>query len=463
MTRRLETTYGKLSTEMVSLLLVAYEFPPLNSAGVLRSLKFATYLPEFGIQPTVVTITQSDSFSSASYDKELELQLPNSVQVERVQCPAPHKRLGRIGDWIQIMTTVADPHASWWKPHLDRELPRLVETHRPEAIYVSIPPFSMANLWRRYAKQLRIPLIVDFRDAWSQWQSTLFPTALHYLATKRAERRSLEAASVVICSSKQIRDDLSRVHPHVSPSKFSVITNGHESEFQDGYDLSTTSNQTEPYIIGYVGAFYYSPKARNDIMSPWWKRKPHRYLQFVSRKEDWLYRSPYFFFKAVRQMLDKEPWIKDRLRIRFAGRKPEWLQDQVDEFKLEDIVEFHGFLKRTEVREFEARCNALLVTSAKVVGGSDYSIAGKTFEYVEARKPIVGFVTEGAQKNLLEKMGVALICDPDETEASANMLTALITGHIRLNPDVAFLNSLHRRQLTNRLAERIRSCVQNAV
>jgi hypothetical protein len=94
-----------------------------------------------------------------------------------------------------------------------------------------------------------------------------------------------------------------------------------------------------------------------------------------------------------------------------------------------------------------------LITSSKVVGGRDYSIAGKTFEYFATGRPILGFVTEGAQRDILEESGVAVTCDPDNPGEAAQKIQNLIDGKIQFHPNVPFLRSLHRRELCRTLAE----------
>ena len=209
----------------------------------------------------------------------------------------------------------------------------------------------------------------------------------------------------------------------------------------------------DKFVIGYVGNFYYSPEARSAMMTPWWQKRPNRMIQYSPRKEDWLYRSPYFFFRALALLLHKRPSLRDRIVVRFAGAKPDWLDDQVTEFGLGDIVEFHGFLGKENVLNFQRQCDALLATSSRVIGGNDYSIAGKTYEYFSMRKPIIGFVAPGAQKEMLEKSGMAVICNPVDAQTSAQELGNLIDGRMQLSPQKEFLDSLHRRVLTKCLAD----------
>ena len=182
--------------------------------------------------------------------------------------------------------------------------------------------------------------------------------------------------------------------------------------------------------IGYVGSFYFSPEARIQMLKPWWKKRGHRMLQYIPQKQDWLYRSPYFFFKALQYIKKLDPVSAGRIQVKFVGKANPWLEEMIAEAGLEDQVHLCGVKPHSEALEFQKECDMLLITSAKRIGGKDYSIAGKTFEYIQAQKPILAFASPGAQKELLEQTGMALICDPDQTEDSALKMIRLMKGEI---------------------------------
>lgn len=441
----------------MKLLFVAFEFPPLNTGGVQRSMKFATYLREYGIEPIVITTNGGDGFENPFLDEQLEKHLPNHLQICRVPCLSLVLPRRKLALWFKTFFSLTDPLAKLWKPYLDLRLPEIIETHKPQAIYVSIPPFSMAPLWMDYAARYRLPLIVDFRDPWSQWQAAPFRSRVHYELIKRLEARVIKSSSAVVCVSEQVRTDLLRTHPEVESSKVCVITNGFDVEIEDWSVSSPHWVPDRKFEIGYVGAFYYNPVSQKAIMDPWWRRPPQRMLHYVSHKEDWLYRSPYFFFRAVRFLLESHPYLENHLRIRFAGNKPDWIDGFVSQFGLQDVVQFMGMLTHDAALEFQSTCDCLLITSAKVIGGRDYCIAGKTFEYFANRKPILGFVTEGSQRDILEQSGLAIICDPDNPVESAQKMLQMLQGNVKLTPNSEFLSGLHRKNLTSRLATVIKA------
>lgn len=444
---------GNLMLKEKTILFVAFEFPPLGGAGVQRSLKFVKYLPHFNIRPIVITVREDDyKFVMAEHpmDESLKEEIPVSTIIKRIHCGYPKPSKNRLIQWVRIYFSVSENYKTYWRSELERRLPAIIDKYAPTAIYISLPPFAMATLWRKILRKYNIPLIVDFRDAWSQWCLAPVATYLHYLLKVKAERDILNKATKVICSSGQIMADMKNLHPMIDQSKFSVINNGYDSLLDFKQPLSIGSKSK--VIIGYVGAFYYTPESRENIFKPWWKKPLHRMLNYVPRKEDWLYRSPWYFFKALRLLLDKEPGISNILEIRFAGITPDWLLEQIRGFKLEAQCRHYGYLNHDAVIEFQKECDALLITSSKVVGGRDYSIAGKTYEYFSIGKPIIAFVCSGAQKDILEESKMAVICDPDKPDESAKMLKEFIDKKIILSPDKNELEKYHRKNLTKKLA-----------
>lgn len=448
----------------MKILFFAFEFPPLASPGVRRSQKFAKYLAESDVEPVVITTDLAgfkQAFGDYPVDETLLGDLPSHLEVERIPFVRRRAiRTGRLAEWSRIFFSLVEDIAEQWRPELERALPAIIAKHRPAAIYVSIPPFCMAALGCEIGQKYNLPVILDFRDAWSQWRISPYGSWFHYWLTLRIEGHSLRAAKMLVCTSEQTKADFLYVHPEIPESKLSVIMNGYD-EPVDSWALQPTI-AGEKFVIGYVGSFYYEPASRAAMMLPWWRKRPNRMIQYAPRQEDWLYRSPLFFFRAVAELFKIHPTLRTMLKIRFAGHKPGWIDSQVAETGLHDVVEFVGRLDHPSVLRFQHACDALLITSSKLIGGKDYSIAGKTFEYFSIRKPIIGFVAEGAQKELLRKSGMSLLCDPDTPRKSADQIAALMEGRVELCPDADFLHRLHRRELSKRLASIIKSAVTSS-
>ncbi len=437
-----------------SLLMLAFEFPPMTGVGVQRSLKLAKYLPEQGVKPIVVTtdVTSFQSWFGMALDDGPLAELSRDVAVHRVACPrSPLPQALWARRWRRFFSLGEEDIGRQWEPHLTAVWDRLVAEARPTAVYVSLPPFSIAPLAARLARRSRLPLIIDFRDSWSQWCHGPRATWLHYQLVLRQERSCLDQAEAVVGTTGQIVRELQKVHPRVPREKFSVIPNGFDATLPATIDPRPRAS--EPFVIGYVGSFYYLPRTRASVMEPWWRLPPRHWLHYAPRREDWLYRSPYFFFRALRKMLGDRPDLRPNVKVRFVGDSASWLVEQVEEFGLQDVVEHLGRISHADCLKFEAGCDALLSTSAKTIGGRDQFIAGKTFEYVVSGRPIVAFVSDGEQKDFLQESGIASICDPDDPKASAKALEELVSSKFFAVPNVAFLQRFHRRETARRMAE----------
>ena len=444
---------SSMSSSPLKVLFAAFELPPLASAGIRRPLGFLKHFGEFGVEPSVVTADRDTyvALGFGPFDEGLAEIFSAIERVERIPCHSESctAESGLIRK-VQVYFSLLDRFGKDWEKSLIPRIDALIQKHRPEAIYATMPPFFMGPLWCRIAARYKLPLVLDFRDAWSQWLVQPCRSYLHYSQIVRLERRCLVQADHIVTTSPQTRADLLKVHGKAFSDKISVVYNGYDREIDPLTSVSMEPRKAK-LTIGYVGSFYYFPEARDAMLTPWWKKPLNRMLQYTPRVEDWLYRSPYFFFKALNALLREEPELRDAICVRIAGTKPKWIDAQVSEFGLEDLVEFAGHMPHADVLNFQRECDALLLTSAKVVGGRDYSIASKTYEYFTLNKPILAFVTEGAQRDVIEPSGLAVICDPDNISDSSRQIRRLIKREVISEANQEYLSRFHRRETTREL------------
>lgn len=444
---------------MKKILFISYEFLPIKSGGVYRPLGFIKYLKEFNYEPIILTLDLTSLKKTNlifNIDESLGADIISQNKILHIPTSLYDKKSSRVIDFLNIYFNPIGREAIGWKNNFNKYANEIIQKEKPELIFVTAPPFSVLLLAKELSKKHELPLVVDFRDAWSNWVVGPYASYFHYLNVFLAERKILKSANKIVVTSKQTIADFCKLHLAVSNSKFYYIPNGYDGE------LNTWVNELvdkKEIVIGYVGSFYYSPNARESLLTPWYKKRGHKILQYTPSQQDWLYRSPFYFFKTLSQLFILHPVLKDKVKVKFAGRKPEWLQNMVKEFNLEKIVEFLGVLPHAESIKFQRKVDMVLITSSKVIDGLDYSIAGKTYEYFQNQKPILAFVCEGAQKEILEESGMAIICDPDNIEKSSEILFNALAGKVKLNPNISFLNGLNKRKLTGKLVEVFDECL----
>lgn len=440
---------------MTEIFFIAYEFPPLNTGGTFRPLKFVKYFNDFGIKPIVFSLHPDDyskTFKNKKKDygllKEID-GLENEIIYIKTD-PNLNTQKKRLLSRIKFYFKIVGENNKVWEKNFFKEVESALLRYSPKVILITAPPFGIIDLAVKLSKKTNIPLIIDMRDSFSMWVSQPYGSYFHYKLTIKKERHWFNHAQKVIAVTEQMINDWKTVHKKIPGNKFHLIPNGTDEKINFSKINITPFKST--FVFGYVGSFYYHPESRDLMFKPWYKKKLHRKLQYTPRKEDWLYRSPYFFFKTLSFLFKTNPEFKQVIFCKFAGIKPSWFDSMVKQFSLKKNVEHLGFLPFEKSIEFQKNCDALLITSTKVIGGDDYCIAGKSFDYITTGKAIVGFVAKGAQKEFLEKTGVSIICNPDNVAYSADTLKNLLEKGINLTPNKAFLEKYHRKSLTKKLS-----------
>ncbi|HRN78745.1 MAG TPA: glycosyltransferase [Ferruginibacter sp.] len=454
---------------MTDIIFISFEFPPLSAGGIFRSKEFAKNLPAEGITPHVYCLSP-DHYENVYPGSKKDEQLLNDLSGRGVRIiPVPIDPIWNLYNtplkrfWNIYFSIYRGNEHRKWKHHLFRKIKEDAATVNFKAVLVTAPPFGMLPLALEVAKVLGLPLILDMRDAWAFWNSTGFGTYLHYLTTVKKERELFRKADVIIATSEQTITDWIGLHPSIPSTKYTCITNGFNEEIVNEIKTEITVKpipHSGKFDIVYVGSFYFSPETRENMLTPALKRKRLRKLQYYPRIQDWLYRSPHFFLKAVARLFEIEPGLRKHVKIKFAGHRYKWLDDMVAEFGLQNEVVFLGFMKHAEALELQKAADALLITSAKVYNGRDCFIAGKTFEYITMNRPIFSFVSEGAQKDILKDTGLSIEFEPDNTEEAALKLNRIFTEGLKLKPNVPYIETFGRKKLTKKLADTIKEVIE---
>ncbi len=391
----------------------------------------------------MVTIDHEKNNPERSDNSLLDI-LPESMDVIRT-------RMKGQSIWSKMIDTGylfwPDSILFRWKPYLLSVLEKAVNEFNPRFVLITVPPFSLLSFITKYFKNKNIPIIYDFRDPASFWVSSPFPSKFHYLYIKHVERKCLTTCALALVVSPEMKNIYSKLYPFAS-HKIEIVFNS----FND-YKPEEHPVVREKFVIGYFGSFYFDPYSDNLKKQKWWKKKPYQYLQYIPYKQDWKYRTPYFFFKALSYLFHEYPEYKETVSVVFCGNELKWFTEMVREFDLESVVLHKGFLPKDKVVELENQCNAFLITSSKFLGARDYCIAGKTYDYFRYSKPIIAFVSDGDQKWAVENSGLGIICNPDDPIDSYKKLQNLFDdGSRQFYPNYSFLDQFTTNsQLSNLL------------
>lgn len=448
----------ELTESRIPVLFLVLEFPPVNTTGNYRSLKFVKYLRQFGIEPIVVTLPEQEAaaYYGAPIDESLMRDIPPGTSIYRIPCAPPTQyRFKKLGEFLSIYFSIEDGFYKKWLPGLMQQLPAIMEKHKPVAIYTSLPPFGSGRLAVKLAKQYNLPLVLDMRDLWAFFGATPLNSWFHFKATLNREAKIFKKADAILGVTPQMLEIIKRSHPGLPHNKLHLVYNGYDFNVRETESFRLEAKK-EKITIGYIGAFYFYPDQRDRSMKPWWKKPLRRMPEYSPVKQDWLYRSPYFFFQAINELFKKYPEYKDRVRIEFIGKVPHWLPEMVNNCGLKDHVQLHGFLQKEEAMAIAATFDLVLATSEKMIDGEHFSLASKVFDYIILKKPVLAFVTPGIQHTFFEQSGSGVICDPDQPGQVAEQLKNLFEKGKQFSLNYDYLDTFHRREITAQLAKIIR-------
>ncbi len=441
---------------MKKVLYIALEFPPQNNTGTYRTLKFVKYLPAHGVEPIVLTLTteSSENFFGAKSDYKLLDEL-NGIEIHRVPARIGIESKYKVINYLKIFFRLHDNIVNKWEKEAQKKIDYLILTHEIESVIITFPPFSCARLVKHIKKKFDIKVIVDFRDAWSAWGNNFFPSYLHYRLIKRLEKDVFNKADKIITVTDELKEKFITIHGEKIRNKFEVITNGFDFEL-NSIKVKTNSLQDKAQLrIGYIGSFYYDPKLEIESNKPWYKRKPNRLWQYSLNEEDWKYRSPYYFLLCLKEIILEYPELKNKLIFEHIGDTPSWLFKMIDDLCLNENFIAHGFKSQSMAKEIAAEFDFFLATAEKNLVGPHYCLPSKLFDYLEMKKPIIGFVTNGAQLGFLQNSGSALLFNPDELLVNKLMLMNSLQFSTQLCYNVDFLQKYNRRNLARQLSELI--------
>lgn len=167
----------------MKILIITYYWPPSGGAGVQRWLKFAKYLPQFGVEPIILTTLDGDY---PAIDDSLLADVPNNVEVIRSYTPTFKKLFSKqksktpygslkIADndkifkklavWIRLNFVVTDARKIWNK-HAVKKAIEILSDKSIDAIITTGPPHSTHLIGSKLKKLYGIRWIADFRDPW---------------------------------------------------------------------------------------------------------------------------------------------------------------------------------------------------------------------------------------------------------------------------------------------------------
>jgi len=417
---------------MRNVLFIANRFHPSLRVGARRATKFAKFLPEYGWQPIVLTVTTSQGTPTQHYGV---YRLP-ALNLDRVYAWArriiPRRRLSpstsTTSNAQTVSTTLPTARSAIFKRWLfipDEDIfwalcaawvgLRLAKANHVEAIYSTAPPFSSHLAAWIISRRLHLPWVADLRDPWLTHPEITYPTSFHRWLNAQLESATIHTADRITNVSPHMQQDFVSRYPGKSPNAFLTIYNGFDPD--DFAAIRRERPQQKRLRILHNGTFHGT-------------------------------KTPVPFLEALAQLRDN-PLLED-IEVYFVGASKHILQPLIDVFALAPLVTVLEYMPHQQSLQHLLDADLLLLVSGAT------AITAKMFEYLAVQKPILAVVDpHGAAARLIKKSKAGIVVDHHSPAAIADGLVRLIQS-IRVgnapSAETGFAAQFDYKVLTRQLA-----------
>lgn len=377
---------------MNRLLMLSYPFPPNASAGAVRSERFARYLPQFGWDVDVVTIQpRKDMFEDTErlkiFGEHVRVHFTKTLDPWLwLRDKRPRNAACRALRSVLMRVSSFPDHMLLWVPFAVREGLRICRKRGIDAIYSSSPPHSTHLAGQILSGLTKKPWVADFRDPWTlnaYRDKGIIDQGLLKME-RLLEKRVLIKASVILANTRANLNNMLAAFPFLEERKCHLLPNGWE-EFPPEYYEKAKRNG--PLTIVHAGTFYprFKPYALFHALAAW---------------------------RTGQTPPDVPPLGAEDIEVILLGARDDETKRIVHELRLEDMVEIRPWVPLEEARKF--MCHADLLWASLGTGKESATyIPSKLYEYIAAKRPILGFFPPGEAESIIREMnlGVSLLED----------------------------------------------------
>lgn len=359
-------------------LMVAFHFPPLlGSSGILRTLKFSQYLPEFGWQPIVLTA------HPRAYPERANANAVRACTiVHRAFALDTRRHLSIRGAYPQSLA-LPDRWASWWLGAVPAGL-RLIRKYRPELIWSTYPVATAHLIGLTLHRLTGVPWVADFRDPMAQDGYPADP--LEWRVYKWLEHQVLRHSAHSVFTTPGALRSYSETYPGVPAARFELIPNGYdEADFASLNSIQARPNGG-PIVLVHSGTLYPSE------------------------------RDPRQLFAALSKLLRTGKLRCGELKIvlRATGHD-DYIKQLLAQFAIAQVVSIEPPLPYRDALAEMIAADGLLILQAS---NCNEQIPAKLYEYLRARRPVLALTDpNGDSAAALQEAGIDTIAPLDSTDA----------------------------------------------
>ena len=420
-------------------LLISYAFPPVGGAGVQRTAKLVKFLHEFGISPSVLTVSNP---SVPLRDEALMGDIPPGTRIVRAATLEPsygakqatwkseavenvglYQRGRRLVMSAARKALVPDPQVLWL-PGAAMALGKELRTQSVNCVLVSAPPFSQFLLAPIVRASRHTGVVVDYRDEWSTARNTyeMLTGSLARITGESLEHVVLRVAHFVTTATEDFREHLLAHYKFLRPERVVAIPNGYDP---DDFAIDSDGLPNDRLVLTYAGTVFKLTSAVGLLA-------------------------------AIRLVHERDPQLAKSLTVRFIGRIGDTEQQHFEGFEKMGVEQV-GYVPHDRVIGELSRSHVTLCLLDDVPG-VERIYPAKIFELMYLSQPVLALTPEGALSRLVRAHSLGVVIAPRDVERIAEQLSHWLvdfrSGTVpgRHGHDSTSIGKYHRRVLAGQFA-----------
>jgi glycosyltransferase involved in cell wall biosynthesis len=438
-------------------LLLFYYFPPSGGPGVQRGLKLCAHLPQFGVQPALVTAADRAFAAREAYagDESLLDEVPHGLRIARAggeertglrRC-LQSARLLRLAQH-KWPARFFERQASWFGPAQKAGL-REIEQFCPDVLLTSSQPYVTHLVGRALKAQTGVAWVADFRDPWTYSWGRTFVSRRAFEWEYAREQEVLRAADVVVMNTPGSRRELLADRPWLAPSKVHVVRNGYDV---DDFDVQPADRPQNAVLIVHSGSFRGKPaSARRTGLRAWVDARTYEPVPYDLSTH------------SLETLLRALALLRDRNRgpqvvVRLVGPLSAAWKQRAQDLGVADSLEVLGYRPHREALSHLLAADLLyLPTITRRDGRPVSNVPAKTYEYLGSGRPMVVLAEDGDVADTCSGRERVTIVPPRDVDALADVIAALEPGPASgVGVDPPDAHPFRRRALAGEMAAALR-------
>lgn len=363
----------------------------MGMGGVQRTLKFAKYLKEYGWDPVVLTdsprkyyaVDESMLNEAIECGIKIERTGEEILDVSKIIIKTPNEKLRKLRSRTGQFLLIPDNKKFWLKPALKKVDEIWKKYNGFNVIFATAPPYTDFLVGQDVKKKYKVPLVIDYRDAWVDSPVlNFYPTPFHKMSNMRLEKSVLKDANKIITTNRRVKELIISRYGNIDYNDVKIIPHGFDEEdFEKAKTMELPL--TNKMRITYSGSFYT--------------------------------RNPKFYLEAIHKFFVKYPELKKEVEFCFIGIISKDNLALIKSYGIEESLNILGYINHIECIKYLLASDILFFMISRG-DNDDAAMPGKVGEYIGSRKNIIACIPEGVTKKILEKYNAIKFVDEDPEE-----------------------------------------------